>query len=110
MKLKVFVDFDGTIAKDDVGNDLFRRFGGEECETLVQRYRRGDLSAVECFRSEAAAAGSVLREELFAFLRTCEMDPSFAGFVRFCLEHQITPTVLSDGLDLYINEILAAHG
>ncbi len=110
MRLRVFVDFDGTITRNDVGNALFRRFGGEECDALIRAYREERLSAVECFRREAATAGRVSRRELLAFVDAQPIDPHFPDFVRFCREHSIGLTVVSDGLDLYIHRILAAHG
>jgi|WetSurMetagenome_2_1015567.scaffolds.fasta_scaffold45918_4 2-hydroxy-3-keto-5-methylthiopentenyl-1-phosphate phosphatase len=110
MRLTAFVDFDGTIARNDVGNDLFRRFGGERCDALVRAYREERLSAVECFRAEAEAVGTVAQADFWKCVDDQPIDPEFPRFVRFCREHQIALTVVSDGLDLYIRRILAAHG
>jgi 2,3-diketo-5-methylthio-1-phosphopentane phosphatase len=109
MRLKAFVDFDGTITRNDVGNALFRRFGGKACEDLVRAYREERLSAVACFRAEALAVGRVARQDLLDFIDAQPIDPEFAGFVRFCRDRDIEITVLSDGLDLYIRRILAVH-
>lgn len=110
MGLKAFVDFDGTITLHDVGNVLFRRFGGPRCDELVREYREGRISAVECFRLEAESMGAVQRDALLAFVDGQQIDPDFPEFVHFCRERGITLTVVSDGLDLYIRRILAAHG
>jgi 2-hydroxy-3-keto-5-methylthiopentenyl-1-phosphate phosphatase len=109
MRLRAFVDFDGTISRHDVGNALFLRLGGEQCENLVRAYREERISAVECFRAEAAAMGAVKREDLWGFIDGQQIDPDFPRFVRFCREQDIVLTVVSDGLDLYIRRILAAH-
>ncbi|MBP1678856.1 MAG: hypothetical protein H6Q29_767, partial [Bacteroidetes bacterium] len=37
--VRLFIDFDGTITRDDVGNLFFRTFGGPACDDLVGRYR-----------------------------------------------------------------------
>lgn len=109
MGLKVFVDFDGTITVNDVGNSFFRRFGGCECDLLVQRYRSGELTAVECFRREAEAVGVVDRQEADAFVRGQEIDPTFRDFALFCKSRGMELTILSDGLDYYVQEILRKH-
>jgi 2-hydroxy-3-keto-5-methylthiopentenyl-1-phosphate phosphatase len=109
MQLKAFVDFDGTVTRNDVGNALFRRFGGPRCDDLVRAYREERISAVECFREEAAAMGAVQRDDLWRCIDDQPIDPDFVRFVRFCRDQNIALTVVSDGLDLYIRRILAAH-
>lgn len=110
MAIQVFVDCDGTITENDFGNGLFARFGGADAESLVRRYRAGEISAVECFRGEAAAMGSFDREEMEAWIDTREVDATFLGFREFCAANGIGVTILSDGLDLYVNRILARAG
>jgi len=110
MPLKLFVDFDGTITRNDVGNDFFHTFGGPRCEVFVREYREGGLSAVECFCREAAAVGHINRREVIDFFRSQPLDGSFSKLVRFCRECGIELTVLSDGLDYYIREIFETHG
>ncbi len=110
MALKVFVDFDGTITRNDVGNRFFRTFGGPVCDTLVEEYHRGEMTAQECFRRQAAAIGTIDRTELDRFLAGQEIDPAFPRFVSFCRSRDIDVTVVSDGLDYYIDAILRANG
>jgi 2-hydroxy-3-keto-5-methylthiopentenyl-1-phosphate phosphatase len=109
MGLKAFVDFDRTITRHDVGNALFRTFGGPCCETMARAYRDGTITAVERLRAEAAAVGQVSRKALLAFIDDQPIEAEFPDFVRFCRERVIELTVVSDGLDLYIGRILAAH-
>ena len=110
MALKVFVDFDGTITKNDVGNAFFLHFGREACRRLVDDYRAGTISAQECFRQELAAIGSVSRAELDGFLSGQAIDPTFRDFITFCREREIEFHVVSDGLDYYIHRILESNG
>ena len=105
----IFVDFDGTIT-GDVGDALFERFGGERSLRAVEAYRRGERSAVECFIEECRACGSVPLGELREFLRTREIDPTFAAFVGYCRERSFSLTILSDGKDYYIRAILEQNG
>ncbi len=106
---KVFVDFDGTITKVDVGNAFFRKFGDEEKSLkAVARWKSGDLSGSALLLEEAGYV-NVTREEAVEFCRKCEIDPSFKEFLGFCRENGIDIAILSDGLDFYITEILRAN-
>jgi 2-hydroxy-3-keto-5-methylthiopentenyl-1-phosphate phosphatase len=110
MAVKIFVDFDGTISTHDVGNALFRQFGGSACEGFIAEYHQEKISAQECFRREAAAAGSFLPADLDALLDRQTIDPGFTTFVDFCRQRGIEFHIVSDGLDYYIERILLAHG
>jgi 2-hydroxy-3-keto-5-methylthiopentenyl-1-phosphate phosphatase len=110
MALKLFVDFDGTVTTQDVGNAFFRRFGGPACDGLVRDYRDGKMSAQECFRGETAAIGRLPLAEAETFLREQQISPGFATFVEFCRARGIEFHIVSDGLDYYVGRILALNG
>lgn len=111
MMVKVFVDFDGTITKTDVGNAFFRTFAGRErYDAILREYKAENISARECFRRGITAVGNLSKDEATAFVQTQEVDPSFAEFVRFCREREIELRIVSDGLDFYINQLLSANG
>jgi len=107
MALRLFVDFDGTVARADVGNTFFRMFGGERCMELVRAYRAGEISAEECFRRETETIGSADPAALDAFVRAQEIPPGFPELVQFCRTHAIRCSIVSDGLDFYIHGVLA---
>jgi 2-hydroxy-3-keto-5-methylthiopentenyl-1-phosphate phosphatase len=108
--LKLFIDFDGTIARGDVGNAFFRHFGGDICGEWITRYHDGAISAQACFEGEREAMGRVRREEADAFLETCAIDPGFSALITFCRRAGIPVTILSDGLDYYITPLLHRSG
>jgi 2,3-diketo-5-methylthio-1-phosphopentane phosphatase len=110
MALKIFVDFDGTITKRDVGNAFFREFGGPLCDAIVDEYKGGMISAHECFRREGAAIGTLHMQDAATFLKHQPIDEGFKQLVAFCEKRGIEITIVSDGLDFYIKEILAANG
>jgi 2-hydroxy-3-keto-5-methylthiopentenyl-1-phosphate phosphatase len=107
---KIFVDFDGTITRRDVGDALFETFGGSRCLDAVEQYRNEKLSAVECFRLECDACGDVELSRYHAFLDAQEIDASFKPFIEFCRGNAIDHYILSDGMDAYIRYILDRHG
>lgn len=108
--IRVFCDFDGTVASADVGNALFRTFSGGRTEAIVAEYLQGSIDAPECFRRECEAIGTVSRAELGAFVDSFDLDPGFPSFVSFCREQDMPLMILSDGLDFYVKRILDRHG
>ncbi|MBI1803570.1 MAG: MtnX-like HAD-IB family phosphatase [Ignavibacteriae bacterium] len=108
--VRVFVDFDGTITRPDVGDAMFERFGGKQCSDAVEDYRKGSISAVECYRRESAACGTMDKSVLDSFLDSQEIDETFIAFVAFCCDRSLELTIVSDGMDYYIKRILDRHG
>lgn len=107
---RVFVDFDGTITQIDVGNSFFRKFGNEgESLKAVARWKSGELSGSGLLLDEAEYV-RVSKDEALEFSRSFKIDESFKEFLSFCRNHEIDVTILSDGLDFYISEILSLNG
>jgi 2,3-diketo-5-methylthio-1-phosphopentane phosphatase len=106
----VLCDFDGTIAKADVGNSLFKTHtGGREWEQLIEAWKRGEIGSKDCLIEECRMT-KVTRDEVTSFAGTFEIDEHFSDFVRWCQENGIPLAVVSDGLDFYIEQILARFG
>ena len=108
--IRIFTDFDGTITLQDVGDAMFERFGGPQCKECINEYREGAISAVECFRRECALCNRVNVSDLNAFLDLQEIDSSFVGFTKYCRTQDFECTILSDGMDYYIQRILRNCG
>ena len=108
--LKVFCDFDGTVAHQDVGASLFRTFAGEQAKPIVMRYLDGEINARECLTQECAAVDNLPREQFYEFVDRFELDPYFNSFVNFCAQREIPVTIVSDGLDAYVERVLNNHG
>lgn len=103
----VFSDFDGTIAVDDIGDAVFEHFADvDSCHNSFAAYRRGEISARECWRRGFASMKPVTRDEFTRFVLTKRIDPSFKSFVEYCRGKNIEVHILSDGFDAYINPIL----
>jgi 2,3-diketo-5-methylthio-1-phosphopentane phosphatase len=104
--IKVFIDFDGTITRQDVGDTMFETFGGKKCLKFIQDYREGKLSALDCFRKECLSCGEVNKKELDGFIDSQEIDRSFKIFLNFCNDQELSYHIVSDGMDYYIQRIL----
>lgn len=108
--LRIFCDFDGTIAKRDVGNLVFSHFGSKSrWWRLVGLWQQGKLEGREMWRRQAAVM-RLTAAQLDEFVRPLAIDPTFALLVSFARSRQIPLVVTSDGMDAYIERILAFHG
>ncbi len=109
MSYHVFVDFDGTITKEDVGYRFFKLFAEGRAESIVQKYRRGEASAIECLQTEC----DIYNEnpspisKVNDFIDSREITEGFGEFIDYCKSAGYKLTVLSAGFDFYIKRILA---
>ncbi|NOZ60430.1 MAG: MtnX-like HAD-IB family phosphatase [Calditrichaeota bacterium] len=108
-KIKIFVDFDGTISMTDVGDALFQKYADADWDKIVQDWKDGKISSREVF-TLGCENTRITKEELFRFSDAQKIDPYFKIFFNHCRQKNYPVTVLSDGLDLYIKRILAKEG
>jgi 2-hydroxy-3-keto-5-methylthiopentenyl-1-phosphate phosphatase len=102
------VDFDGTVTIDDVGYNFFKRFANGKAEPIVQQYRRGEVSAIECLQAECDIYNEypASANEVKDFINDQKICSGFLEFVQFCQAKGIKVTILSAGFDFYIRPIL----
>lgn len=105
----ILCDFDGTIALDDVVDELLERFGLAGWETLEQRWRDGQIGSLECMRGQVELLDMSL-DELHACLDLIVIDPAFPEFVSRARALAMPIRIVSDGLDYVIRRILNRHG
>lgn len=104
---KVFVDFDGTISKVDVGDSIFRKFADKEkVDEVITRLLNDEISARQSWLSMCEIAGNIDKSELDKFINAIEIDQTFHELVNYCNTNGIELFVLSDGFDYYIDRIL----
>jgi len=108
--MRIFSDFDGTIAVEDVGSRLFGMFAGTQANEIVQHYLDGGITARTCLTKECEAVESATLGEVERFIDQFSLDPTFKGFVEFCRGRDIPLVVLSDGLDFYVERLLKNNG
>jgi len=104
----VFCDFDGTVAKMDVGYNFFRHFSDGKSMELIPDWKSGKLSSRDCLMQEAAMVKAT-PEEIYNYLDRFEIDPGFPAFIELCRHNHILPVILSDGFDFYIKYILKKY-
>jgi 2,3-diketo-5-methylthio-1-phosphopentane phosphatase len=107
--LHIFCDFDGTISTIDIGWDLFDRFGRQE--PWHTQLMAGELGIRDYWRAMARHLRKPLTPELLDnYLRSIPIDTGFGELLELAHVEGFPFTVVSDGLDLYIDHFLKLHG
>jgi len=103
----VFTDFDGTITPTDIGDLMFKVFGGpEECSRAFLEARDGKIGMMESWRRSCATVGSLSASTFGTFVAGQNIDAGFRRFEQYCRSKSIPVHILSDGFDLYIRQVL----
>lgn len=107
----VFTDFDGTITRTDIGDTMFKVFGNAEvCQDAFHRAIQGEIPARESWIRSCETVPSLTRTEFSSFLSLQEIDGGFHKFAEYCSGKSIPVHIVSDGFDVYIEEILRREG
>lgn len=102
---QILCDFDGTIVTDDVTDRLLERFASPAWQALEREWRDGRIGSMACMRDQIAlldVAPALLDGEV---ART-EIDPGFPAFIALARRLDLSVTIVSDGLDRVIKDVL----
>ncbi len=105
VKCRVLLDFDGTISEVDTTDLLLERFAAPAWHDIEEEWKTGRIGSRECMVRQIDLVRAT-PAEMDAFISTVSIDPGFRSFVdRFRgLGHALT--VVSDGLDRTIRNVL----
>ncbi|MGB5529139.1 MAG: MtnX-like HAD-IB family phosphatase [Ignavibacteriaceae bacterium] len=104
---KIFLDFDGTITKNDVGEEIFNKFLNKDIvNKIIEDLLSDKISSRECWEKLCEATPAIEKNNLDDFILSQEIEPTLHRFIEFCDEHSLELFILSDGFDYYINKIL----
>ncbi len=109
LKFHVFVDFDGTIATIDTTNHLLARYADDSWLDIEEQWKSGEIGSRECMRRQIDLIRAT-PEEFDAFIGGIEIDPAFPQFVEVCNDLGCEITVVSDGLDRTIEQVMMKAG
>lgn len=108
-EVEVWLDFDGTITKRDVLDELIARFAvNDSWRTVEREWQRGDIGSYDCLRREFALL-RVRDSELSDLLRGIAVDEGAKPLFELLSTLRIPVAILSDGVDLFIRRILENH-
>ena len=104
----ILCDFDGTVSVEDVTDSLLEHHAHPDWTLLETRWKSGAIGSRDCMAGQIGLldAGRGQLDALFAAMR---IDRMFPAFVEAALAAQIPIRIVSDGLDLAIESILARH-
>lgn len=108
--LVVLVDFDGTIARSDVSDEVMRRFASPEAwAPLEAAYLRGEIGSRTLLTRQAALlAGDT--SGIAAIGEGEELDPHFVPFVEFLRQRRVAIEIVSDGFGFFVKPSLRRLG
>lgn len=105
----VMLDFDGTIAVNDVCDALVDEFA--DIQQLMKSLSAGEVTVAEYYRNAfAAIADKCPPDTLTHWLSTQPLDPGFTSLISWLKIKDIPVRVVSDGFDIYIKPLLASVG
>jgi 2,3-diketo-5-methylthio-1-phosphopentane phosphatase len=104
----ILCDFDGTISIEDVTDSLLERHAHPDWTILEERWKSGAIGSHDCMAGQIALVDAD-RRQLDALFAAMRIDRSFPAFVEAALSARIPMRIVSDGLDIAIESILARH-
>lgn len=107
--MRVFADFDGTVALPDVTDLVLQRLARPQWEEIEQAWLDGAIDAATCMRRQIALLDAD-PEALHQVLDSVRLDPDFPAFAAWCDAIGIRLSIVSDGVDYFIQRILDRHG
>jgi 2,3-diketo-5-methylthio-1-phosphopentane phosphatase len=103
---KIFVDFDGTISQQDIGEAIFRRFGDKEkVENIITKLLSDEITAKQCWQSLCNSVEKLDKNELNEFIDSIEIDHTFHKLVNYSKKNEMDLFVISDGFNYYIDRV-----
>lgn len=109
-KLLVQCDFDGTVTLEDVGFHIMDAFAGFDWKTRYEDYIVRGIISVGQFNREGFGAVKVGPDKVREVIRReAVMRPGFKELLDFCEQNGIRFTIVSNGLDFYIEETLKKY-
>lgn len=104
----ILCDFDGTISVEDVTDSLLERHAHPDWTILEERWKSGKIGSHDCMADQIGLLDAD-RRQLDALFASMRIDRMFPAFVEAALAARIPIRIVSDGLDLAIESILARH-
>jgi len=106
----VFFDFDNTITKFDVLDDMLERFSGDDTwMALEKKWKAGEIGSRICLDAQMRGI-RVTKRKLDQYLKTIRLDPSFKKLVHLLRVKLIKTVILSDDFDYILGRVLKTNG
>ncbi len=100
-----FLDFDGTIAADDVVDLVLERFADKAWKDVEKEWLAGRIGSRECLSRQIKLVQAT-PQELWSTVSKVKLDPYFVSFLKKAEELGVLVTIVSDGFDVFIEQVL----
>lgn len=110
MKRAVLTDFDGTVTRTDVAEDILQEFAPGEWWAIEEEHRARKIGTRETMVRQFALVRATEAEMLRFVDGRVKMDASFPPFVAFCRDRGMPLEIVSEGLDFYLHHLLERWG
>jgi 2,3-diketo-5-methylthio-1-phosphopentane phosphatase len=108
--MRVFIDFDNTVTKGDVLNEMIERYSiSEDWIVLEKAWQLGEISTKECLKGQMKGL-RISRQELIKYLKAVQIDPYFSKLIDFLRLREIETCIVSDNFGPVIDIILENNG
>src|SRR5512138_1768014 len=107
-RLLVVCDFDGTVCRVDLCNEILDHFAGD-WEAIDRAYAAGEVGSRAAYGRIAPLIRTNRPQVMDFILEHERLDPFFKGFLDFCRRRQIDLKIVSDGLDACVGATLRKH-
>lgn len=109
--IRIFVDFDGTITKSDLGNEVFKELIGKDLFVkLHKQFLLNEISIKTYWRMICEGITVIdynkLKKSIDLITTKHEIDDYFINFIDLLNSNNINPIIISDGFEEYIKPIL----
>ncbi|MBN2453186.1 MAG: MtnX-like HAD-IB family phosphatase [Candidatus Omnitrophica bacterium] len=109
-KCVFFFDFDNTITKFDILDDMLERFSKDDnWMALEEKWKRGEIGSLECLDAQIRGI-KITRGRLDSYLSGIKLDPSFKKILGLCDRNNTRKVILSDNFDYILKGILKNNG
>ena len=108
MQWHIVCDFDGTITRTDVIDNILQRFADPSWEVIEDQWLQGEIGSRECLSRQLSLV-KASPAELLGYFDSVEIDPDFPDFVDHVISLGASIEVVSDGIEQGIARILARN-
>jgi 2-hydroxy-3-keto-5-methylthiopentenyl-1-phosphate phosphatase len=108
-RVRVFVDFDGTISLEDTTDVILERFADSAWQRVETDWLSGRIGSRDCLAQQIDLVRAT-PQALDAICDDVPLDPHFPDFVALCRTNDVDVVVISDGLDRIVTKKLADAG
>ena len=100
-----FLDFDGTITTTDVVDRVLERFADERWKDVEKEWATGKIGSRECLSRQMEMVVAT-PQQISDEISQVKLDRHFVPFLKKAEDLGVLVTIVSDGFDLFIEQVL----